>query len=453
MPTNDVTVKAVLETGSGQTLDTDTTTITSTASNDDGDSGSGSDSGSGDDDDDDSSITDLLNGLKEAFTESLEDNLASLIEDGLTMFLVSLFEEMLSMLVEALAQLLLWTPDVHPNPAVEDVHRDTLLITYSLTGLGVAVTGILYMTGPLFGISYQQIRPLIPRLVVALIFATISLHLLQYAVDFTQALTTAFQPDQPDYRSLAGLSTGLIIALLVNMVLVIALVILFIIRGVYILFVAAISPLLAFMWVFPKARRYADTFIAGWWAALLMAPLDMLVLKFLIALMQSGGASLGQAVTNWMYGMAGFVLLLFIPYQLYGAGQAGVGAAHSWAYGAVGTASQALRERRQGTTGTGQRQSGRGGPDSRGSRPLSRREYDPESGEVTPENNKFHTAELEDQFTAQEISTNEPAENVSGPASQPPGKEPAEFGRQERLNRFEADDEPTTDSSDGGKDT
>jgi hypothetical protein len=126
---------------------------------------------------------------------------------------------------------------------------------------------------------------------------------------------------------LTGLSVTLVLVWVINAFLLLALVALFIIRNVYILFVAAISPLLALAWAFPSTKRYADTFISGYWTALAMAPLDVLVLKFIFSLLKAEGSGV-QGVSNWVLGVAGFTLLLWVPYQLYGASQAILGQAY-----------------------------------------------------------------------------------------------------------------------------
>jgi membrane protein implicated in regulation of membrane protease activity len=60
-----------------------------------------------------------------------------------------------------------------------------------------------------------------------------------------------------------------------------------------------------------------------------MAPLDMIVLKFSFTLMSGTGFETIQGLSNWVYGMASAVLLIWVPYQLYGASQAAVGQAYA----------------------------------------------------------------------------------------------------------------------------
>lgn len=241
-------------------------------------------------------------------------------------------------LVNAFTYILLNTPSVYPNPGVEQVHHDVLLVSYLVSGLILTATGILYMSGPVLGVSYQEARMILPRLLAGLVFATISLPLLQYAVDFSDALVLAFRPAglQTKFSTHVAVWGGVAIAVLVNAVLLLAVVVLLLIRDVYILFVAAIAPILAVMWSVPKARRYADTFISGFWAALLIAPAQALVLKFVFAMASGSGTGFTQHVSNWVIGTAALVLMLFVPYQLWGASQSSVGLAYAVVGGVKG---------------------------------------------------------------------------------------------------------------------
>lgn len=236
------------------------------------------------------------------------------------------FRVLLQQLVTIVSIVLTNTPTLHPNPAVEEVHHRVLLVTYMLSGLAFAAAGILYMIGPVLGISYSQVRLVLPRLVIALAFGSVSLPLLQLLVDLSDALVIAFAPKgiTASLGEIAGLSAGLVIVYFINAWLLLGLVVLFIVRDVYLLFVAAISPIIALAWAIPKTKRYADSFIAGWFTALAMGPLDVLVLRFVFAMLEGPTWSI-QWPSNWILGVAGFTLLILVPHQLYGASQAAVG--------------------------------------------------------------------------------------------------------------------------------
>jgi len=242
-------------------------------------------------------------------------------------------------LLTVVAKVLTTTPSVQDTTAVQEVHQQTLLITYLLSSLVFLAAGILHMTGPIVGVSFADVRLMLPRVVVALVFATFSLPLLELAVDLTNALNQAFAPDglQLSIEELLGVGSGLVLVWVTKSIGLLVLVSIFILRAVYILFVAAISPLLALMWSVPKLRRYAETFISGWFAALMFAPLDLLVLRFALALMR-GSAGIGfETIATWILGIASLVLLILVPFQVWTASQAVVGQSYR--------ASKAVRQR------------------------------------------------------------------------------------------------------------
>jgi hypothetical protein len=244
------------------------------------------------------------------------------LADLLKAILYQPFRDLVEALLSHVYAVLTTTPSVQSTPAVQEDHSQVLFVTYLLSTLVFMSAGILHMTGPVVGVSFADIRMMLPRVVVALVFATFSLPLLELAVDLTNALNQAFAPSglELSLQELLGLGSGLILVIVVKSVGLLALVILFIIRAVYILFVAAISPLLALMWSVPKLRRYANTFIAGWFAALMFAPLDLLVLRFSLAMMDGSEIAL-STIANWILGIVSLVLLLLVPLQVWTASQ------------------------------------------------------------------------------------------------------------------------------------
>lgn len=244
---------------------------------------------------------------------------------GILELLFSPFLEMARFLIGLIVDVLGNTPTIHPNPAVQTIHRLTLVVAYVSSGLVVAAAGIHYILGINVGFSYQRVRLILPRLIIALIFSAISLSLLQFGVEASDAFVEAFLPQDIDLEQLAGLSTSLVLVWFVNAWLLLALAILFVLRQVYLLFGAAISPILALAWTLPESEPYANVFISGWFVALVIAPLDILVLRFNLALLDASGALGLQPASNWVLGVASFVLMLWVPYQLYGVSQAMIG--------------------------------------------------------------------------------------------------------------------------------
>jgi hypothetical protein len=249
--------------------------------------------------------------------------------DGITAAILravtGIFLETTRVIWSELVKIITWTPDVDGNPAVENLHRLCLQIAFALAAVVIMAAGVLHMTGPILGISYADIRLIIPRLVLGLGFGAVSLPLLQYGVDAANILVEVLLPPELNIAGMLGVSVATLLVIIIQATVLVVVVVAFVIRGAYILFVAAISPVLAVMWALPRARRYSQTFIAGWFAALLMAPADILVLRLMMELFQNGGPDVVTAVSNWVYGLAAAVLLLWVPRQLYGASQAIVG--------------------------------------------------------------------------------------------------------------------------------
>lgn len=294
------------------------------------------DTGSEEKEEEEKEQTGILSGLAETISEFTEGkSLAEILKDTLWLVLFEPFIKLGEALLLSVARLLTYTPSVDGNPAVQDVHRDTLIITYLLSSLGFMAAGILHMIGPVLGVTYKEVRKILPRIVVALVFATVSLPLLQLAVEFTRALTFAFEPQffSTTFQQRIGIGTGLILAHVIQAILLVVVGVLFIVRDVYLLFVAAMSPLVALGWSLPRVKRYADTFISGWFGALMIAPLDMLVLKFSFALTSGAGNTALQGVGNWLIGIASLVLLILIPMQVWDASQSAVGMAYALAGG------------------------------------------------------------------------------------------------------------------------
>jgi hypothetical protein len=275
-----------------------------------------------------SSLTDAINELAEAFEDFTGDWDQTLTEVLLDV-LFNPFRSLGEVLLNVVVKLLTTTPTVYPNPAVEEIHRQVLVLVILLSTLAFMAAGLLYMIGPVLGVTYSQVRLILPRIIIALVFSFVSLPLFQLSVEFTDALVYAFTPQlfEQSFTEMVGLSTGVVLAWVFQAFLLAAVVILMIVRMVYIMFAAAVSPLLALVWSLPRIRRYADTFIAGYFAALMIAPLDLLALKFSLALMDGQGTTVIQSTSNWILGIASLTLLLLIPYQVWGASQTIVGKA------------------------------------------------------------------------------------------------------------------------------
>ncbi|MCU4753439.1 hypothetical protein OB919_15855 [Halobacteria archaeon AArc-curdl1] len=293
-----------------------------------------------------SSIQDLVSELSE-FNSNYEERMGETLTDGISDVLFGPFEYMVIHLIPELILLLSQAPGIEGNGAVETLHQQTLLIAYLMSGTAFVAAGLLYMTGPLFGVSFREARMIVPRLIVALLFGTFAIPLLQLTIDFSNAMTWAFRTEGLglDMEQLVGLSAGLVLVSVLKAILLLILVIMYALRDVFILFLPAIAPLIAFFWAFPRSKKYADRFIGLFWALLAMGPLNMMALSFILEMMRFSVDSPLQSVSNWIYGVTALALLIILPYQLYGVSQAVAGPATAFAGAAVQTASKRVQRR------------------------------------------------------------------------------------------------------------
>lgn len=339
MPSRDLHVQATLSLQQGSELDYQTHTVAAqstsgtdrtgqsgeTTTPDRGTDGNGT-APDTDDVDEQAIVDGVVAGVEDAFTSALDgftDDLHSAVADAL----FSSFFELFTRLVKMLATMMTATPDVQGNQAVTELHQRTLSIATGMAVIAVLYSGIAYMTGgTLTGASPYQARRLLPRIIVGVTFAVLSLPLLQYTVEAANALAVAFAPnlDSATFEEYMVTSNALGIAIIVNATGLLATVVAFVIRDAYILFTAAASPLIAVAWTLPGPRRYVQPLISGYWAALVMGPAAALVLRFTYTLARTGGGTSGMdAVANWVISLAAFTLILIIPIQIY-AGYSGV---------------------------------------------------------------------------------------------------------------------------------
>lgn len=228
------------------------------------------------------------------------------IVDSIQEAIYAPFQALTDALIDSLTYVFTSYPTVNPNDAVQELHRLALVTTFALATLTVIVAGILFQIGPILGVSYQQVRLLLPRVLIALIFGTVSPFLLQYAVELAEALTIAFKPTSPDFWSTIRFTGGLAVISIINALLLLAVAALFIVRDFYILFAAAASPLIALGWAMPYSRQYATSLIGTFWGFLLIGPLDMIVFRLILELLKTPG----NQTPEWLTALGGFVMLL-----------------------------------------------------------------------------------------------------------------------------------------------
>lgn len=260
--------------------------------------------------------TDIINIDVSGIIDAIEDLGGNLV-DKIKSAIFAPFDAFAKAVINILTHLFTSYPTIHPNEDVRELHRLSLIVAFALSTLTIVVAGLLFQVGPLFGVSYQQVRLILPRVLLALIFSTVSPYLLQYTVDFADALTHAFKPADPGVWEATRILTELALVAVLDAFLLATIGALFVVRDIYLLFAAVASPLIALGWALPYTRRYANTLIGVYWSFLLIGPLDMIVFRLTLSLLETSNGGVPQ----WLTAMGGIVMMLGIPYILLTTGQ------------------------------------------------------------------------------------------------------------------------------------
>jgi len=268
-----------------------------------GDTGGGTDGG------DLTELIDILSDFTGSFAEDMTDALFGVFWQP--------FLDVLHAAVDFVIVLLSWMPST-TYPEILAVHRDVFLIATGLASIGFVVTGIAFIGYGPAGLSYRRLRPVIPKLLAALVFGGLAPWLLQPVVDLSEAAALAFAPRNPDTTAMLMLGGELVVVAFVQAVVLLALLAVLGMTKIFVAFGVAAAPLIAVLWAVPfrYTQGKADTLIGAWWAALLVGPFDMIVFKLTLALLSFDGFD----AASWILGLAGPLLLIGLPYLLFSAG-------------------------------------------------------------------------------------------------------------------------------------
>lgn len=242
--------------------------------------------------------------------------------------------------------MMIWLPDT-TIPEVLEIHWLAYQAALLIGSAGFTVIGIVYMGYDPFGIPYHQIKPLIPRLLAALIFGAIAPWLLQYPVELAEVTAQALAPADMSFTGLLMLSGELILISVVQAFILLAVLIIFAVQKIYILFAVAASPLIAVMWALPYTRRYASPLIGAFYGFLLISWLDVIVFRLTVALLSVSSFDFA----SWIVGLGGVFLLLGVPYIVLTAGMSAAGPALAFASGAARSAAAQRKASQRETVG------------------------------------------------------------------------------------------------------
>lgn len=234
------------------------------------------------------------------------------------------FQDLANWMSDTLVYFFVSYPDVTQKD-VTSVHGNVFAVAVLVSTAFLVWLGILAMTGGVSGV-----RPAV-HLLIVLAVSAVSPWLLNLPIGLSRAITEALAPPNPELWNVLQFSSGLILVTLLNSFLVIAIAVIFIIRDMYLMFIAAATPLLGIAYIIPQTRRHIAPLFSVFVAFLLIAPLDMIVVRLMLAFFEVKP----PGIPNWLPAMAGFVLLVGIPFIVLSSGMGAVGAGLGYARGAA----------------------------------------------------------------------------------------------------------------------
>lgn len=273
-------------------------------------------------------IVDAINQLTSHFTEFTGD-ITQILIDAIIQFLYTIAESLAEVLIEIFTLIITSYPDVTDN-AVLEVHNLVFQLELILAGAAFIGIGIAYLLNDILWI--KRLWPMIPWIIAAIIFGGLAPWLLKYPVEISEALTIALKPATPDLWSLLHLSSELIIVALLESFVLLGIASLFIIRNIYLLLAVAIAPLLALGYSVPYFRRFASPLIGAFWGFLLIGPVDMVIFRLILALLEVDEF---LEFPHWLLAFGGIILMLAVPFVILSSGATISGYALSFVGGAT----------------------------------------------------------------------------------------------------------------------
>lgn len=262
------------------------------------------------------SVADAIGELADEITDFTGD-FSEIAADILFGVFYQPFLDLLRAAAYMVIALMAWLPDTTMEEVV-DIHRDVFLISTLFYSAGFSWIGLAYIGYDPVGIPYERVRPLIPKLLGALIFSAFAPWLLKFPVDLAEMTAAALAPTDPSTTGLLMLSGELILVSVVEAFILLGLIAVFWIQKIYILFAATTAPLIALMWALPfrYTQATAERLIGAFWGFLLIGPLDVIVFRLTVALLSLEGFD----VAPWTVGLGGTFLMLGLPLMVLSSG-------------------------------------------------------------------------------------------------------------------------------------
>jgi len=254
-------------------------------------------------------IAGLVKELREfnrTFTDSLSEAMKATFEEP--------FQELANILIDILIYLFTHHPSLTTVELV-GLHGEIFQLALLLSAGALVWIGVLHLTNRIHGA-----RPVV-YLVAALAIGGVAPWLLDLLVQLAQAITISLKPVSPEPWSVVRVSVSLVLITIINSAFLLAIVVLYTVRDVFLMFTAVTAPLLGLMLVFPYTRRYAASILGTFGAFLIITPLNMVVFRLILIFIETKPGEIPQ----WPWVIGGFALMLGIPYIVLSSGLAAVG--------------------------------------------------------------------------------------------------------------------------------
>lgn len=264
--------------------------------------------------------------------------------------LFAVFDTAAEKMVGLLTHLFVSHPEIHPNDDVQEIHRLAMISAMLLAAPMIMIFSILLMLG--YSEVYNQpITRWIGRLVLVLALGAVAPPLIQYGVDFSEAMTIAFKPEDPGLLETTLLTAELAVVGFLNAFLLLAVAVTFIVRDLYFLFFAAAAPIIFLFQVTPYLNRFSRVFIGTFVGFVLIGMFEMIAFNLTLSLLEMDG----YESPSWLLAFGGIVLMTALPFMIIPAAWMMVGPAalltRTAAGKAAGVAGKAWNQRRDDGSG------------------------------------------------------------------------------------------------------
>jgi len=290
-----------------------------------------------------SGVIDAITDLPGEIADASKTVLKELLYDPFTAFMQAVADLVVTWIV--------WLPDPR-TPAVYDIHADVFAVSLLLTGVTFTAIGFMYMGYEPFGIPFERVQPLIPRLLLAIGFGSVAPWALSYPVRISEALAQGLAVEEMALSGMLMLTIEIVLVAAVQAILLVGLIAILVVQKVFVLFGVAAAPLIAVLWALPfqYTRNIANQLIGAWWGFVLLPPFMVIALRLTVALLSLDGFT----GPEWIAGIGGILLLLGLPYLVVSSAMTAVTPATAAGSAAAGTVKTKVRKQYRRSTETPQ---------------------------------------------------------------------------------------------------